>query len=69
MSQNHDIIDNNALDHILTDASEGYGDLVAASVVHNVSVKALQSRLRRNQETEALCSQKNETLAASTESG
>jgi hypothetical protein len=57
MSRNHEMIDNSSLDRILTDASEGYGDLVAASVVHNVSVKALQSRLRRNQETEAPCSQ------------
>jgi hypothetical protein len=56
MSRNHNIIDDRIddldLDRILTEASEGYGDLVAASVVHNVSVRALRSRLRHNQELE-----------------
>lgn len=45
-------VEDGALDRILTEASEGYGDLVAASVVHNVSMKALRSRLRHNQELE-----------------
>ena len=60
MSRNHNMIndmiddrvEDGALDRILTEASEGYGDLVAASVVHNVSVRALRSRLRHNQELE-----------------
>ncbi len=40
------MLDEQAIDSILNDAAEGYGDLVAAALVHGVSVKALQSRLR-----------------------
>ena len=34
------------LDDILKEATEGYGDLMAASIVHQVSLKSLQSRLK-----------------------
>lgn len=34
-----------ALDSILKEAAEGYGDLMAAALIHKVSMKALQSRL------------------------
>jgi hypothetical protein len=37
------------LDSLLKEASEGYGDLVAASVVHKVSLAALRSRLKELQ--------------------
>lgn len=37
------------LDSLLEEASEGYGDLVAASMVHKVSLVALRSRLRELQ--------------------
>jgi len=37
------------LDSLLEEASEGYGDLVAASMVHKVSLSALRSRLKELQ--------------------
>ena len=33
------------LDHMLKEASEGYGDLMAISVVNKVSIEVLRSRL------------------------
>ncbi|MFZ3147677.1 MAG: hypothetical protein WA137_01400 [Methanothrix sp.] len=33
------------VDDILKEAAEGYGDLIAAALVHNVSVKSLQTRV------------------------
>ncbi|HII07768.1 MAG TPA: hypothetical protein HA349_10785 [Methanotrichaceae archaeon] len=38
-----------SLDSLLKEASEGYGDLVATSMVHKVSLIALRSRLRELQ--------------------
>ncbi len=37
------------LDSLLKEASEGYGDLVATSMVNKVSLVALRSRLRELQ--------------------
>jgi len=37
------------LDILLKEASEGYGDLVAASMVHKVSLNDLRSRLKELQ--------------------
>ena len=37
------------LDSTLKEAAEGYGDLVAISVVHKVSMRALRSRLKELQ--------------------
>jgi len=34
------------LDRMLKEASEGYGDLMAISVVHKVSMEFLRSRLK-----------------------
>jgi len=34
------------LDDILKEAAEGYGDLMAAAIIHRVSLKSLQSRLK-----------------------
>ena len=33
-----------AIDAILREAADGYGDLIAASLVHNLSAKSLQTR-------------------------
>jgi hypothetical protein len=40
-----EIYNESALDDILRDAAEGYGDLIAASLSHNVSLLSLQRRL------------------------
>ncbi|MGC9514728.1 hypothetical protein [Methanocrinis sp.] len=45
-TENHSSIAGSNLDSTLKDAAEGYGDLMAISVVHNVSVKSLRSRLK-----------------------
>jgi hypothetical protein len=37
------------LDSILKEEAEGYGDLMAISVVHNLSMKNLRSRLKELQ--------------------
>ncbi len=39
------------LDRTLREAAEGYGDLVAISVVHHVSMEALRSRWKELQVT------------------
>jgi len=33
------------MDDILKEAADGYGDLIAAALVHDVSVKSLQTRV------------------------
>ncbi|MCK9566114.1 MAG: hypothetical protein M0Q43_08715 [Methanothrix sp.] len=38
-------VDDAIVDDILKEAAEGYGDLIAAALVHNVSVKSLQTRV------------------------
>ena len=38
-------VDVGAVDGILKEAADGYGDLIAAALVHNVSVKSLQTRV------------------------
>ena len=37
------------LDRVLKEEAEGYGDLVAVSLVHKVSMRALRSRLKELQ--------------------
>jgi len=39
------IVDDEIMDDILKEAADGYGDLIAAALVHNVSVKSLQTRV------------------------
>ncbi len=51
MQLEQNLIDDGVLDSILEEAAEGYGDLMAASLVHKVSLKALQSRLSELQGT------------------
>ena len=46
-NQNSTAVQN--LDSTLKEAAEGYGDLVAISVVHKVSMRALRSRLKELQ--------------------
>lgn len=43
---NEQLLEDQALDGILKEAAEGYGDLIAAALIHRVSVIALQSRLK-----------------------
>ena len=38
-------VDDEIMDDILKEAADGYGDLIAAALVHNVSVKSLQTRV------------------------
>jgi len=38
-------IDVDIMDDILKEAADGYGDLIAAALVHDVSVKSLQTRV------------------------
>lgn len=38
-------LDDEIMDDILKEAAGGYGDLVAAGLVHNVSVLSLQTRV------------------------
>lgn len=39
------LLDEEALDVILREAADGYGDLIAAALVHNVSVLSLRTRV------------------------
>jgi hypothetical protein len=50
LSQNS--IEEQNLDSILKEAAEGYGDLMALSVVHKVSIEVLRARLRKLQREE-----------------
>jgi hypothetical protein len=38
-------LDNEIMDDILKEVADGYGDLVAAALAHNVSVLSLQTRV------------------------
>jgi hypothetical protein len=38
------LLDEEILDDILKEAADGYGDLIAAALVHNVSVLSLRTR-------------------------
>jgi len=40
-----DMVNDELMDGILKEAADGYGDLIAAALVHNVSVKSLQTRI------------------------
>ena len=40
-----DKIVDDIMDDILKEAADGYGDLIAAALVHNVSVRSLQTRV------------------------
>ena len=38
------LLSDEAIDAILREAADGYGDLMAASLVHNLSIESLQTR-------------------------
>lgn len=38
-------VDDEIMDDIFKEVADGYGDLIAAALVHNVSVKSLQTRV------------------------
>jgi len=48
-TQNQNTTDGKNLDCALKEEAEGYGDLVAMSLVHNVSMRTLRSRLKELQ--------------------
>ncbi len=48
-TSNQDSTEEQNLDSTLKEEAEGYGDLVAISVVHKVSMRALRSRLKELQ--------------------
>jgi hypothetical protein len=39
------LVDHEIMDDILREEADGYGDLIAVALVHNVSVKSLQTRI------------------------
>jgi len=39
------VIGDDFVDEILKEASDGYGDLIAAALVHNISLNSLQNRV------------------------
>ncbi len=45
MQFNENIVNDEVLDDILKEATDGYGDLTAAALVHRVSINALQARV------------------------
>lgn len=45
MLNNQNMENDEVLDDILKESAEGYGDLMAAALVHGVSMSALQARI------------------------
>ncbi|MDD1749058.1 MAG: hypothetical protein LUO89_04200 [Methanothrix sp.] len=45
MRLTENITDDEIIDDILKEAADGYGDLIAAALVHEVSVRSLQTRV------------------------
>jgi len=45
MRLTENLIDDEIIDDILKEAADGYGDLIAAALVHEVSVRSLQTRV------------------------
>jgi hypothetical protein len=45
MQFSKDMVNDELMDGILREAADGYGDLIAAALVHNVSVRSLQTRV------------------------
>jgi len=41
-----DMIDDEMMDGILKEAADGYGDLIAEALVHNVTLKSLEMRVK-----------------------
>ena len=46
MQFSKDMVNDELMDGILKEAADGYGDLIAEALVHNVTVKSLETRVR-----------------------
>ena len=45
MQFSKDIVNDEMMDGILKEAADGYGDLIAEALVHNVTLKSLEMRV------------------------
>jgi len=46
MQFSKDIVNDEMMDGILKEAADGYGDLLAEALVHNVALKSLEMRVK-----------------------
>ena len=46
MQFSKDMVNEELMDGILKEAADGYGDLIAEALVHNVTLKSLETRVR-----------------------
>ncbi len=46
MQFSNDMVNDEMMDGILKEAADGYGDLIAEALVHNVTLKSLETRVR-----------------------
>ena len=46
MQFSNDMIDDEMMDGILKEAADGYGDLIAEALVHNVALESLETRVK-----------------------
>jgi hypothetical protein len=46
MQFNKDMVNDELMDGILKEAADGYGDLIAEALIHNVTLKSLETRVR-----------------------
>lgn len=46
MQFSKDMVNDELMDGILKEAADGYGDLIAEALVHNVTLKSLETRVR-----------------------
>ncbi len=46
MQFSKDMVDDELMDGILKEAADGYGDLIAEALVHNVTLKSLEMRVK-----------------------
>ena len=46
MQFSKDMVNDELMDGILKEAADGYGDLIAEALVHNVTLKSLEMRVR-----------------------
>ena len=46
MQFSKDMVNDEMMDGILKEAADGYGDLLAEALVHNVTLKSLEMRVR-----------------------
>lgn len=46
MQFSKDMVNDELMDGILKEAADGYGDLIAEALVHNVTLKSLEMRVK-----------------------